>query len=188
MAFPHPPNTVYPTPTTASFSAPLNTFHQIPMARFNDIDNSGFYSTPCASGEFDANPFLSQKSASNEEELVQAHPFADGWGMGGHPDYMVGSPTSLRAEASLGKSNCSTLVDRRLTCYSSESVSSVTCNAVQTHRYEQEQPSYPGHFWPMAGQYAQLRHSSAVSWDTARTVELEASTVIPTPSSGKYLL
>lgn len=158
------------------------------MAHFNDVDNAGFYSTPTVSGEFGAYPLLSQASASNDEESTQTYPFAGGWGMGRQSGYVVGSPTTLRAEPSFGKNDYSILVDRCLTCYSSESISSVTSNAAQIHGYEQGRPSYPGYYWPITGQYAQPHRSSAVSRDTVSTVESEASTVIPTPSSSKYLL
>ena len=73
------------------------------MAHFNDVDNAGFYSTPTVSGEFGAYPSLGQTSVSNEGEHIQTYPFAGGWGMGGQPGYVVGSPTGLRAEASFGK-------------------------------------------------------------------------------------
>jgi hypothetical protein len=86
----------------SSFFIRLDTFHQIPMAYTNNTNNTNdanFY--PLASGEFDA--YRSQMSAVEQENIATSGTFTNGWNVGRQPGYVVGSPISLKSEASSGK-------------------------------------------------------------------------------------
>ncbi|KAF9645112.1 hypothetical protein BDM02DRAFT_3120722, partial [Thelephora ganbajun] len=141
------------------------------MAYFDNTDNANFYDyntnfcTTSTSSEFGACPSLNQTLANEEANIRTTDTFTDGWSVGRQPGYMVGSPRSLRAEASL------------------ESAPSVTPYSTQTDGYGQ--PSFPGHYWPIMGQYAQSYHSGIMSRDNsfASAVASEPSMVVPIPSS-----
>ena len=152
------------------------------MAYYNNTSNANFYPN---SPTFDAYPFLVQTSA-NEEAYADANTFLGGWTGDGQPGHTVGSPTSLQAEASFGKYNCSFLNDRCLTRESPEPVPPATSHVAQTYGYGQ--PPFPVHYWSATGPQAQS-YSGIVSRDNsfAGMVESEASTVVPTPSGGKHL-
>jgi hypothetical protein len=154
------------------------------MAYYN---NTNFYSTSSAFGEPDAYQFLSQTSAAEEVNDQAYGTFANGWGMAGQPGPVVGSPTNLRDVANYGKYHCRLFVDQRLRRESLDSVASSASYATWVDGYGQ--PSYSGHYWPAAGQQAQSYHSGFSSRDDsfASTVASETSTVVPIPSSGKYL-
>jgi len=78
------------------------------MAYYNNTDDASFYPTSPAFGELDAYPSLNQTSATNIEA---PHTLTNDWNVGGQPDYMVGSLTSLGAEPSFGKNDCGLLDD-----------------------------------------------------------------------------
>ena len=78
------------------------------MAYFNNSNNTDFYSASSASGELDAYPFLNQASAIEEAGGQGYCTCAECQSTVGRPLPMVGSPTSLRANASFGKYHCST--------------------------------------------------------------------------------
>ena len=167
---PSPPNAVYPTLTTISLSTSilLNTFYRIPMAYSR---NSEFYpsSTP---SEFNMYPPLRRTSAVEEANVQDYGTFIhDRRDADGRPDHVVGSSRSLRPEASLGEHDHSFLDDLHLTQKSSESVSSDTSYAVPAQDYGKI--SFPRHYWPTIGQYAQSYHSGI--------------DVVLAPSSGKCL-
>ena len=90
------------------------------MAYFNNTDDTSLYTTASTFGESDA--YLSQTSATEKANDQTSDPFANGWSMGRQPNYMVGSPASLKAEASFGKYDYSPLDDRSLTCTSLQSL------------------------------------------------------------------
>ena len=162
----------------------LSTLYQIPMAYFDDTN---FYPTSYTSGELAAYPVLTQTSATEEADVQASRTFVDDWSAGGYPGYAVGSPRSLRAEASFGKRSRSPLDTRSLTRESPESATSVPSYGAQTHSHGEV--SFPEYYWPITGQYAQSYHSSIVGQDNsfANTLASETSMVVPTPSSGKQL-
>ena len=173
----HQPTAVYPH----SQQLRSSTFSTVPMDHFNNFNNTNLHSTSSALDEFDTHPFLGQTSA-NERAHSQTHTFTEGWAMSGQPGHTLGLPTSL-----FGKHNCSLLDDWCLTHESPELASSATSHIARTHGYGQQQ--FPGYHWPMTGPYDQPYGSGIASRDNffAETVALEASTVVPAPSSGKHL-
>ena len=152
------------------------------MAYFN---GANVYSTSYTYGELAAYPVLTQTSTTEEANVQDPRTFVDGWSAGGYPDYAVGSPKSLRAEASFGKRSRSPLDTRYLTREPPESATSVPLYGVQTHSHGEV--SSPEYYWSITGQYAQSQHSDIVSWENsfASTLASEASMAVPTPSSGK---
>jgi len=158
------------------------------MAYYNNADDASFYPTSTAFGELDAYPLLNQISAIEGENIEAPHTLTNDWNVGGQPDYMVGSLTGLGAEPSFGKNDCSPLGDWCLTSASLESVPSVTSYAPQTNGYDQS--SYPEHYWPVNGQYAESYRSGVANRDDSffSTGESEYPTVVPTPGSGKHLI
>jgi len=153
------------------------------MAYYNNADDASFYTTPSTSNGFNAYPFLSQMSAAN---FGASDIFSDDWNVDGRPGDMVGSSTSLRAEANFGKHDCSLLGDLSLTYVSLESVPSVTSYPAQTNGYDQL--SYPDHYWSMTGQYGEsYRSGVATLGNSFATVRAsETSIVDPIPSSSKH--
>jgi len=80
------------------------------MAYYNNADDASFYPIS-AFDELDTYPFLNQISATEGENIEAPHTFTDDWNVGGQPDYMVGSLTSLGAEPSFGKNDYSPFDD-----------------------------------------------------------------------------
>ena len=164
----------------------LNTFYQIPMAYLND---ASFYSTSFTFGELDAYPILNLTAATEEVNIETSDTFTNGWNVGRQTGYMVDEPTSLGAEASFGKYECGPLDDRDLTRASPDPTPSAGSYGMQTTGHDYL--SYPEHYWPVTGRYAQSSRPGIVSRDDsfASTVTLsEAPTVIPSPSSSKCFL
>ena len=87
------------------------------MAYFNSINNADFYPTFSTSGEFGMYPLLSRMSASEEQgQKIQPHDsFTNGWRMDEQLGHMIGSSTSLQAEASFGKHHRNLLIGEYLT-------------------------------------------------------------------------
>ena len=81
------------------------------MAYSNNYDNSSFYSTFSAPGEFETYPFLDQIPTIEEANVHPHNPLADPWGTAGQPSHLVGSSTSLQATASYGKHICNIIVE-----------------------------------------------------------------------------
>ena len=93
---------------TCNSFALLAILHPIQMAYFDNTNNVNFWSAPSApliSGEPYAYPYLSPTLATDNESATSQlhHVPTDGWGMVRRPGPIVGSPTSLRATASLGE-------------------------------------------------------------------------------------
>ena len=155
------------------------------MAYYNNTNNANLYPNFSTSDELDGYPFLGQMSA-NEEAYTQTHTFPGGWTVGGQPDNVVSSPTSLRAEAGFGKYSRDLPDDWCLTRESPELASSAT-QVAQTHGYGQ--PSFPGQYWSMTGPYTQPYCPGIMSRDNSFSgmAGSGASTVVPTPSGGKHL-
>jgi hypothetical protein len=167
--------------------SPLNTFYRTSMAYFNNINNANFYPTSSTSGEFGMYPLLSQMSANEEQgqDIPTHDPFTNGWRMDEQPGHMIGSLTSLQAEASFGKHHQS---PHRRVSYpeSPESVSSATPYVAPTHDHNLQ--PHPGNCRLSTGQSTQSHRYGIVSRDNsfASTVASEAPAVVPVPSSGKY--
>ena len=155
------------------------------MAYINYPNHVAMCSTPSASGEFGAYPFLDQIPANEQESFQTFDPFAGGWDMGGQVDYMAVQPPDLQAAASFGRRSSSLVVGWHLTHALPESVPSVASVAGQTHGYGQ--PCYPGYHWPTTGQYTQPHHSDLTYWDNHFTNALAfgAPAVLPAPNSGE---
>ena len=183
--FPQQPNAIYPTLAAAPIFT-LNTFYRIPMAYYNNADDASFYPTSTTSNEFGAYPFLNQMPTAEGTNFGVPNIFTDDWNVGGQQDFMVGSSTSLRAEESFGKHDCSLLGDRSLTYASLESAPSVASYPTQTNGYDQL--PYPDHYWPVTDGYAESCRSGIVSRDNSfvTTGASEASMADPTPSSSKH--
>jgi len=62
--FPHPPNTVYPTLTTAPFSLLLNSSYPIPMAYYDNISDAGIHFTSSVPEGLEAYRFPCQTSTT----------------------------------------------------------------------------------------------------------------------------
>ena len=85
--FPHPPNAVYPTLTTAPFSLLLNASYPIPMAYYNNISDTGIHFTSSVPEGLEAYRFPCQVSttenasdadgcpASSVPDELEAYPF-----------------------------------------------------------------------------------------------------------------
>ena len=155
------------------------------MAYTYNTNNASSFHTFSISDEFNAYP--NQMPAIEWEGVETPETFINGRGMDGLQGHMGSEPTSLTAKASFGKCDYNTLDDRSLMRASPGSVSSVTSHGTQIHGYDQS--SYPGHYWPVAGQDSQSYRSSFVIRDNsfASTVKLEDPTTTPTPTSCKYL-
>ena len=156
------------------------------MTHFNNIDYANFYSTASASGELDGYPFLGQMSVTGEANCQAYNTHADWWSTGRQPGPMVGPHTNFQATSNYGKS----LQPQFYLCLtrgSPESIASTTSYQTSTNGYEQ--PSYPGHCWPVIGQQPQYHHSrlSNQGGSFASTMASETSPVIPIPSSGKHV-
>jgi len=105
MLFPHLPNAVSPTLTNDSLSTLLNTSNRIPMAHFNNIDDTGFYAAFSMSNELEAYPFLNHWSSTQEFGYQTNDALTDHWSMPQQPELQVGSPANLWA-TSYGKYCC----------------------------------------------------------------------------------
>jgi hypothetical protein len=145
------------------------------MVYFNNTDDANLYTTTSTSGEFDLYP--SQTLATEWANGQNYDAFANGWSAG----YAVGSPRSLRAEASFGKHNNIPLDDHGLMCTSLQTLYPRRRATITT--------IYPGHHWPVANQHAQSYHSDTINRSDSfvNTMAPEFSAAISTPS-GKCLL
>ena len=138
----------------------------------------GFYSYPPPSRTFSA-------SADTEGAHIQVYGGpADQWGMVRRSVPMIGSPTSLRATASLGEHRSNRFFYWCLTREPPESVASTTSDWSRTNR---DRPAYD---WSADPRQTQSHHSDYLSQDGpfASTAASETSTVVHTPSSGDYPL
>lgn len=112
------------------------------MDYFNDINNTGFYTTT-TSGEFYAYPIETSVPGWVEVRIYETSPY--GWGVGGWPDYPASSQVSPRAETG-------PFISHGPTHIFLESTSSVTSSGAQTQDYKHS--SFPE------------GHQSAAGWDT----------------------
>ena len=108
--FPHPSNVVYPTLETTSLFTLPNSYHRIPMAYFNDTNNTNFYPTLSAPGELDAYPSLNHTSVTEEFNEQAYNTFPYRWGMVGQAGLTANSPT----RANYGRCHYNIFVDQCL--------------------------------------------------------------------------
>ena len=100
--FPHPPNAIYPTLTTASLFTLLNASHYpIQMAYFDNTDNANFYFTSSAPEALYAYPVLSQPSTG--EGVNEPTTFAYDWSTAEQLGPTVGSATDSQVAANYGE-------------------------------------------------------------------------------------
>ena len=159
----------------------LNTFYRIPMAYSS---NSSFYSSSSTPSEFSMYPPLRRTSVAEEASIQDSNTFIHDRDVDGRPGHVVGSSRSLRPEASLGEYSYSFLDNLHLTRGSAESVSSDNSYAVPAQDYGEI--SFPRHYWPVIGQYAQPYRYGIPSRDNSSASTM-ASDVVLAPSSGKCL-
>ena len=153
------------------------------MAYFNNDNNASFYPTFSSPEELDACQVLSQMSVIEEPNLAN-NTFSDLWNTCEQSGPIDSSRASLWATANQGKRYCNPFVERCLTVESSESFASASSCVTQSD--DNGQPLYPGNYWPTDGHQSHPYNSYPGLGDPfAGMVASEASTIVPTPSSGK---
>jgi len=155
------------------------------MAYFNGANNTSFYSTPSASGEFYSYPPPSQMFPTHAEganSQVYADP-TDQWSMVRRSGPIVGSPTSLRATVSYGEYHSNRSIDWCLTQEPPESLAPTTL-----HTNETDDDSWLSYDWSGNHRHVQSHPSGFLSRHDsfASTAASEASAAVQTPSSGGY--
>ena len=95
-------------------------------------NGASFYPT---STSCESDTYPSQTSASEQADDQTFGTFANGWSVGSHQDYLVGSLTSLSTEASFGKYDYNPFEDRGLTCASPQSQNFQRRTTAMTYRY-----------------------------------------------------
>jgi len=158
------------------------------MAYFNIANDANPYFTSSTDEELDPYPVLSQISAGEWADIPVLNTFTYGWGMIDQPGPTAGSPTGPLPTTSCGKYYCSLFVVRCLTRVPAEPAAPASSHTTQVDGYAQ--PIYPDNHWPAVDQQTRLCHSDFLIQDGsfASTLESEASTVVPNPSSGESSL